>query len=357
MVLQSIISFVAESVVKAAIARLVGMLVPGGAFIQAILTIYDTVMVFVQRLSQIAQVVAAFIDGIAAIAGGAIAAAAKRVESVMAGLLSLVVAFLAKFAGLGKVTDKIVNLLKKVQGKVDAAIDFAINWVVTKAKAFLAALTGKGKGKDKKEERTPEQKQQDLDKALIEADAILQDKQTPLKKLKSKLGAIKSKYKMTSLEFKVVTEDKAEGTETVQVEGEINPKGSKPPKPHNLKELVASINPINYRYRGCTVTYLSGPLKGKSVAYDSLGFPDFEPYSIKKVTIKMHGNRSYREPDGDFGNANVKAGYARNGGEPSTHTWHHHQDRRTMLLIDTKIHDGFRHSGGVWVIDQLGEKD
>lgn len=70
----------------------------------------------------------------------------------------------------------------------------------------------------------------------------------------------------------------------------------------------------------------------------------------------MNGNRSYARPDGDFGNANEKAGYARNGGEPSTHTWHHHQDRMTMQLVRTDIHDAFRHSGGVWVVAYLGSK-
>ena len=53
---------------------------PGGAFIQAIIAIYDTIMLFIEKLTQIAQVVAAFIDSIVAIASGAIGAAANKVE-------------------------------------------------------------------------------------------------------------------------------------------------------------------------------------------------------------------------------------------------------------------------------------
>lgn len=71
----------------------------------------------------------------------------------------------------------------------------------------------------------------------------------------------------------------------------------------------------------------------------------------------MLGNRSYRVPDGDWGNANEKAGYARNGGEPGGYTWHHHQDRQTMKLVPTEIHDAFRHSGGVWVLSELEPKE
>ena len=59
-----------------------------------------------QDLKQIIQVVTAFIDSIAAIAAGAIGAAANKVESTLAGLLSLAISFLAGFAGLGKVADK-----------------------------------------------------------------------------------------------------------------------------------------------------------------------------------------------------------------------------------------------------------
>jgi hypothetical protein len=355
MVMQGIMDYIIETVVKKAVAKVLSLLVPGGAFIQAIISIYDTVMVFIAKLKKIIQVAMAFLDSMMAIANGAIGAAAAKVESVLAGLLVLAISFLAGFLSLGKIADKVMNIINtKVRAPVDKAIDFVINWIVTTAKSLFKALFGKKDAKP--DERTPEQKQADLDRGLSDADALLQDQQTPLSKLKKKLSAIKSKYKMTSLEFVIVTENHAEGTETVQAVGEVNPRGTRPPKPHNLRELVASLDPINSKFAGHTVEITSGPLKGTKVNYDSLGFPDFAPYAIAIVTIQMHGNRSYRDPDGDFGNANVKAGYARNGGEPRGNTWHHHQDRRTMLLVPTKIHDAFRHSGGVWVIDQLGEK-
>ena len=147
-ILQGIISFVTESIVKAAIVKLVSLLVPGAGFIQAIVTIVQTIMVFVQKLKEIAAMVAAFIDSIAAIANGQIGAAAGRVEAAMASALNIVVAFLAKFVGLGKVTDKIVAVIKKLQAKVDAALDKAIAWIVDKAKAILAKLLGKKDEKD-----------------------------------------------------------------------------------------------------------------------------------------------------------------------------------------------------------------
>ena len=76
--MEQIMNFVRDRIVQAAITKLVTSLNPAGAFIQAIIAIYNTIMFVVERLRQIAQVVAAFIDSIAAIASGAIAAAANR---------------------------------------------------------------------------------------------------------------------------------------------------------------------------------------------------------------------------------------------------------------------------------------
>jgi len=148
-VIGGIISFVTDTIVKKAIPKLIAMFIPGAGFIPAIISIYDTIMVFVQKISKIIQVVTAFIDSIVAIAAGNIGGAAKRVESVLGGLLSLAISFLAGFLGLGKVTNKIMEVVQKVRASVDKALDAAINWIVAKAKAALARLFGK------KDEKTP----------------------------------------------------------------------------------------------------------------------------------------------------------------------------------------------------------
>ena len=93
--------------------------------------------------------VAAFVDSIVSIAAGQIAGAAKRVETSLAGLLSLAISFLAGFVGLGGVAEKVKAVIAKVQAAVDKALDTAVNWVIGKAKALFAKLFG---GKDEKEE-------------------------------------------------------------------------------------------------------------------------------------------------------------------------------------------------------------
>jgi hypothetical protein len=106
------------------------MLSPAGAFIQALIAIYNTIMFFVERIRQIAAVAASFIDSIAAIARGTIAPAAARVERTMAGMLVLVISFLARLAGLGKVSDAITGLIQKIRAPIDRALDRVVDWIV-----------------------------------------------------------------------------------------------------------------------------------------------------------------------------------------------------------------------------------
>ncbi len=134
MAIDAVMDFVKSKVVEAAVTKLLSMLNPAGAFIQAIIAIYNTIMFFVERIRTIAQVAASFIDGIAAIAAGNVAPAANKVEQTMAGLLTLVISFLARIAGLGKVSDAVLGLVKKIRDPIDKALDKVVAWIVATAK-------------------------------------------------------------------------------------------------------------------------------------------------------------------------------------------------------------------------------
>jgi len=145
MVMEQIMQFVAVRIVQAAITRLVTSLNPAGAFIQAIIAIYNTIMFFVERLRQIAQVARSFIDSIAAIAGGVIAAAANRVERTMAGLLTLVISFLARLVGLGRVSDAVTRIINRIRAPIDRALDRVVHWIVAQARRLGRLVTGRGR--------------------------------------------------------------------------------------------------------------------------------------------------------------------------------------------------------------------
>lgn len=134
---------VTTEIVKAAITKLVMMLNPAGAFVQAVLAIWNTVTFFIQKIKQIGAAAAAFIDSIAAIAAGQIAGAAQKVETTMANTLTLVIAFLAKFAGLGSIPEKIVGIVKKIRAPIDKGLNKIVTWLGNMLKKAGGFLTDK----------------------------------------------------------------------------------------------------------------------------------------------------------------------------------------------------------------------
>jgi hypothetical protein len=238
MVVDGIVGFVTDTIIQKAIPKLVSLFVPGAGFISAIVSIYDTIKVFIDKLAKIVAVVKGFIDSIVAIAAGQIAGAAARVESALADGLTLVINFLAGFLGLTGITEKIMGVVKKVRETVDKALDTAINFVIGKAKDFIAKLLGKGKP----DNRTDAQKQADLDKGISEAEALRETPNIRDPDVRKGLVAIQKKYNMTSLELVVDAEDDTK--ETVHIEGEINPKKSSPTGPIGKQPGDTKKNPI-----------------------------------------------------------------------------------------------------------------
>lgn len=150
-VMEQIMSFVTSKIVQSAVTKLVSMLNPAGAVIQAIIAIYNTIMFFIERLKQIIQVATAFIDSIAAIAGGVISAAANRVEQTMAGLLTLAISFLARIAGLGKVSDAVINIINKIRAPIDRALDKVVEWIAAQARRLGRFIAQAGVPQDTNE--------------------------------------------------------------------------------------------------------------------------------------------------------------------------------------------------------------
>lgn len=145
MVMDAIIDYVKGKVIEIAIEKVLSFLNPAGAFIQALLAIYRTISFVVSKLQQIGAVVAALIDGIAAIASGNIGPASAKVESVLARGLSLAINFLANFAGLGNVSKKVIEIINKIRKPVDNALDKLVAWIVNQARKIGKLVVSGGK--------------------------------------------------------------------------------------------------------------------------------------------------------------------------------------------------------------------
>jgi len=103
------------------------------------MAIYDIVKFFIERASQIGSLISAIIEGVAAIAGGAIGGAAKLIEDALAKALPIVIGFLANLLGIGDLAKKVQGIVEKIRAKVDKGIE----WVIMKAKAVAGKVTGK----------------------------------------------------------------------------------------------------------------------------------------------------------------------------------------------------------------------
>jgi hypothetical protein len=211
MLMGMILDFVKGTIVEVAITKILSFLSPVGAFIQAIIGIYNTIMFFIERLRQIAMVVASFIDSIAAIAAGNIGAAAARVETTMAGFLTVVISFLARFAGLGKVSDEVKKIIQKIRAPIDKALDAVIGWIVAMARKV---------GKFFAQAGTPKDPQQKLEQGLATATTAvnaLSGASVTAGLITPVLGAIKIRYGFKTLVPVVDGND-------WWIEAEVNPK-------------------------------------------------------------------------------------------------------------------------------------
>jgi hypothetical protein len=88
------------------------------------------------------------------------------------------------------------------------------------------------------------------------------------------------------------------------------------------------------------------------VPFSNDGFPDFKGhlYSGGKgkndVLIKPTYDRTK-----DFNAADQAAGYNSENPRPKGYTWHHHQDRGRMQLVETEAHRKTGHTGGFKIWD------
>jgi len=156
MVFGAIKSYLIETIVKTAIAKLVALSNPVGEIIEAVMDIYKVVMFFIEKANQIMHVVETIVKSVSRIAHGDIGGAAAWVEQAMASTIPVVIGFLADLLGLGDLPAKVKEFIEAVQGAVDHAIEVALDWLIEQGKKLFAALFSK---KDDKEDEDPEHDQ------------------------------------------------------------------------------------------------------------------------------------------------------------------------------------------------------
>ncbi|MFP4124412.1 phage tail protein [Coleofasciculus sp.] len=217
-VIDQIKDMVITQVIQSGVSWMLGLLTPAGAFVKAAQTIYNIVMFFVNRGSQVVELVQAITESIGAIASGALGQAASLVESALAKALPVAIGFLASLIGVSGLARKVQDVVEGIRKRVDDAIEF----VLKKAKQMAASLLrrlGIGRGEEgEPDERTMEEKEADVGRAVAEAEQHMDEDGANSKSVEAELPELKSKYRLKSAN--IVETD----SDTYYVEVEINPK-------------------------------------------------------------------------------------------------------------------------------------
>lgn len=143
-VIGGIREWVTNSIVGAAVAKLVTMFNPAGALIQAILSIYRAVQWLIQQAHQLGTLATSIFDSLAAIASGSIGGAITAVENALARTLPVVISFLAGQLGLGNIGEHVRGVVNRVRGVVERAIGRVVEFLAGRFRRVKGVSEQKG---------------------------------------------------------------------------------------------------------------------------------------------------------------------------------------------------------------------
>ena len=264
-VIEEIKNMLVTQVITAGVKWILSLLNPASAFVRAAMAIYDIVMFFVNRGSQVLELVNAVIDAVAAIASGAVGGAAKLVENALARALPVAIGFFASLLGVGGLANRVERIIGRVRHRIDRAID----WILLKASRLFKNVSRENQRDYKLDTRTTQQKTKDVFRATRYARQYYRNNKNDVSKLESKLPNIKDKYKLNSIIIEQSGKQKF-------VVAKINPEDKKPlDKPKFPSDDIGISKEV--------VKIRENPLfKGKSFK-----MKDLSQYLINNYNIKL----------------------------------------------------------------------
>jgi hypothetical protein len=140
MIIQMAIDFMTEALIRQITIRIALLFNPVGAIAQAIEAIYRVLAWIFENAARIFTLVETVVNGIADILAGNIGGMAQAIETALAGLITPVIDFLASYAGLGNLPERIADAVRGMQNWIEGLLDRVIGFLARQARAALAAL-------------------------------------------------------------------------------------------------------------------------------------------------------------------------------------------------------------------------
>ena len=138
-VLGGVIGWVNERIIDRAMRWLMSLLDVSGVMpvINALVAIYNAIESFMMYLRQMLEIVSTVLDGVLGIARGAIDAAAGFLEGALSRAVPVAIGFLANQFGLGRLGQRIAEILVTVRGTVDRALDWLIDRAIRLGQSLI----------------------------------------------------------------------------------------------------------------------------------------------------------------------------------------------------------------------------
>jgi hypothetical protein len=148
-VLEAAVRWVMTRIIAIVGARLSALAASGGwsGVLEAIFAVYQAINTAIEYARQILQTMLTVFDTIVAVARGVIDPAAQGVERGLRMIMPIVIGFLANYAGLGGIGQRIREVILAVRERVDSAILWLIDralaggrWILDRLRAGVAAV-------------------------------------------------------------------------------------------------------------------------------------------------------------------------------------------------------------------------
>jgi hypothetical protein len=151
MVLETAVRWVMTRIMAIVGARLAAMAASAGlsAILEAVYAAYQAIQTAIEYARRIIQVLITVFDTVIQIAQGVIDPAAQGVETGLRMIMPVVIGFLANYAGLGGIGQRIREIIDGVRSRVDQGILWLIDralaagrWILDRLRAGVAAVAG-----------------------------------------------------------------------------------------------------------------------------------------------------------------------------------------------------------------------